>query len=644
MVIVRIFGKRSWNHIRKTRRTSRHSNRKKTVIHKNPAAGQYPHLSASGSGSAIDSSNLVVHPTVVRTNLPFKRRVNEVRRAATKAKRAAQSTLGRPHKKPVVNKRSELAVGKRSEHEAKKSEKCKRSRRPDESCASIVPVDVGAAGFAPVDTTAVLSNGKTIVHATTAAGIPSTSAKPKQKESISSRLSIISFKTFKPKSFSPDKYKITIINKRKGKKEKERRPKSGGRGHSPEKQKKEHEGKICAAAAAGHTHRNVSPAKRATIEDSRRAGRSRKIPSRSPNKARRQTLPTSDGKQYRSQDKHKTPAADGNWLIQKFLADEEKIARGIEEGSYGGSVTSMNALINGSCNGSPVMTRIGYGSSRALLHDSSATASPVRGIVNEAFLSSPRGARTHSSLRVIKSISPDEDDLPSNNYRRSISMEAYSQGAVSPDKRKRPRKDEGASKDKKRRFSSPEKIRPVVVPRRYEFGESFYCSRRSASPLPSRAGSSNSSSSTYSTLGDRIPREKLSVMTATTEGSALSIMEPTEILETASRNASSKCNLETGSVHSNHKSQHLTPNYNPNNKVLANMNSLQLSSKESSEVCSVLPSSKEISDSLSLQSSAKSLLDTGSSHSSREKSPADSEGPQEVQFGDSFIGNSIKNT
>ncbi|XP_018015066.1 uncharacterized protein LOC108671972 [Hyalella azteca] len=653
LVIVRVFGKQPWGRMRKSSRSAR--KRKKTVIHKNPTNGiQYPAMSPAASGAVLDSANFVVHPTVVRTNLPFKRRVNEVRRAATKAKRAAKSTLGRPSRKAA--KRGESAAGKRSDQSAaKKGDETggKRAVCVDRRAeASTTQASGGASGATTaVATAAVHANGITTVHATSAAAIPSTSAKPKQKESLSSRFSIINFKSFRPKSLSPDKYKITIIDKRKLKKQ--IRSKSAGkkpdpRGLSPEKHRREHETKVASMDLVDHAHRNRSPQKRATMDDDRRQNRYRggAPASRSPNKARRQTLPTADLSRVRGRDKLQVPSVEGNWLIQKFLADEERIAKPYAEGSFGGSVTSMNALINGSCNGSPVMPRIGYGSSRALLHDS-VTASPVRGIVNEAFLSSPRGARTHSSLRVTKSVSPDDVDLVfnSNKYRRSISMEAYSQAAVSPDKRKRPKRDEGSSSDKRRRFSSPEKAKElnVVVPRRYEFGESSHFGRNSASPLSSRAGSTQSSGSTHSTSGDRIPREKLSVVTGTTGGSALSIMEPTEILETASLHSAGKSVLDTASLHSSQRAILETPSLrSSSSKILPDTLSLRSNSRDAAISGSPASSANCLPDSMSLHSSGKSLLLDNSSHHSREKIPPDNK--KEVIFGASLVESETKNT
>ncbi|KAF2363411.1 Disintegrin domain [Trinorchestia longiramus] len=668
LVIVRIFGIRSWSRLRKTSRSSR--SRKKTVIHKNPTSGQYPGLTQSASGAALDSSNFVVHPTVVRANLPFKRRVNEVRRAATKAKRAAKSTLGRPHKK--ASKRGELSSGKRDHDESKKGEHKSGGKGKDKSSGGkraayvkrraaeptvpqLAAVDISGMEGTTVDTAAIHANGKTTVHATTTAAIPSTSAKPKQKESLSSRFSIISFKNFRPKSLSPDKYKITIIDKRKLKKEKRSKSSSkklDPRGRSPEKHRREHETKVATMGLVDPSHRNRSPSKRATMDDDRRKSRHRGAPSsRSPNKARRQTLPTADMHQYRLKschDKLRVPAVESNWLIQKFLADEERLGKTIAEGSFSGSITSMNALINGSCSGSPIIPRIGYGSSRALLHDS-VTASPAKGIVNEAFLSSPRGARTHSSLRVTKSVSPDDLDLDfsSNKYRRSISMEAYSHAAVSPDKRKRPKRDEGCSSDKKRRFSSPEKAkgRPVVVPpRRYEFGENLHMGRYfNSSPISSRAGSSQSSGSTHSTSGDRIPREKLSVVTGTTGGSALSIMEPTEILETASLHSTGKCIIDSASLHSSHRATIETPSLrSSSSNRLPDSASLHSNNKDAADVNSLSSSAKGLPDSLSLHSSGKSLLDN-SSHHSREKIASDNEPRKEVIFGASLVESETKN-
>ena len=633
MAVIRVFGKHAggWGRKRKVSRTARKrksssGNKKKTVIHKNPTSGQYPGLAASGSCAALDSANHVVHPTVVRANLPFKRRVNEVRRAATKAKRAAKSTLGRPHKKAGHSKRALEVSGKREHAGGKRNEKVGRRDRPDLSILS--PVDSENSGLEVVDTVATHSNGATTVHATAIVAIPSASAmKPKQKESLSSRFSIISFKTFRPKSLSPDKYKITIIDKRRAKssdkRSKSKTKKQDQRSRSPDKKKRENENKFAVPENGDKPRRNRSPSKRTTMEDERRRPRHKVPSSRSPDKSRRQTLPSSDVKQYRMKcsDKPKLPTNEGNWLIQKFLADEERIAKPIGEGSFRGSVTSMNALINGSCNGSPTPSHIRHGSSRALLHEP-ITASPVRGIVNEAFLSSPRGARTHSSLRVTKSVSPDDAEINfcSNKYRRSISMEAYNHPPGSPDKRKRHKKDEGVGSDKRRRFSSPEKNanHPILIPRRYEFGDNLHHSHNSASQISSRTGSSHSSGSSHSTSGERGAREKLSVVTATTGGSVVSIMEPTEILETASLHSSGKGILDSGSIHSSSRVMLETASLN-SSKGIHDSTSLLSNGRDSGSAHS---SSKELPEISSLHSSGKSLLET-SSHHSREKISSD---------------------
>ena len=608
IAIVRFLGKRAPNPFagkrRRVSKSGRRIHKKKTIIHDNSqdvTGSQFPGLTPSASGGTLDGANYVVHPTVVRANLPFKRRVNEVRRAATKAKRAAKSTLTRPHKKATGAKRIGEGATKRVGHPKRGEKAAKKPAKATEPVLS--PTDSEQSGL--VDTAATLgANGATTVHTTVTAAIPSTSAavKSKQKESLSSRLSVISFKTFRPKSLNPDKYKITIIDKRKAKnapkrsKSKTKKP-ADAKSRIPEKSKRDHEGK----EGAERSRRNRSPSKRATMEDERHKGR-QKMSSRSPDKAaRRQTLPNgSDMSKYRLKSADKAPN-EGNWLIQKFLADEERIGQSLAEGSLQGSVTSMNALINGS----PVLSQMRHGSTRALLPDQS-MGSPVRGIINEAFVSSPRGARTHSSLRVTKSVSPDEEDvLCSSPYRRSISMEAYNNSShllpVSPDKRKRSRKDEGASPDKKRRSCSPEKgPKSNGVPRFYQFGENVTATN-SVSPLSSRAGSSHSNSdSSYSTSSDRGGKEKLSVVTATTGGSVVSIMEPTEILETASQHSSNKLMLETASLSSSGKGGLETSSLHSNSRDCPDSSSTH---------------SKGVPETSSLHSSGKNLLETASQNS-----------------------------
>ncbi|XP_071549601.1 uncharacterized protein [Panulirus ornatus] len=490
--------------------------RNRTILHKNSGALQYS-VSATGAtangvtanGTATNGvtepvANHVVHPTVVRANLPFKRKVNEVRRAATKAKRAAKSQLSRPHKKS--------------------------SRRPDGAVTS--PTESEKSGPGATDG-------------------PGTRNEIRVKDRFSSRFSIISFKTFRPKSLSPDKHKSKNPDKRKSKscndkKSKSKTSKHHHRSRSPDK-KRRTDGR--GPESPEKNRRPRSPNKRASLEDDRRKSRNRSV---SPDKIRRSSSPDKTQRQKaRSPEKHRK-IDEGNWLINKFLADEEKTAKPVVNGSLmgslNGSLSSVNATLGGP-NSSPQMGPIRNGSTRGLLTSDSNRASPLRGFVNEAFISSPRGARTHSSLRVTKSVSPEglDFDLGPSQYRRSISMEAYNRPPASPDKRKRSILDEGVSPDKRRRFSSPEKSqrphspskeRRLTCPDRNRHTLDMERRRSSVSPPASKTNS-------YSSVPERL-REKLSLITATPSGSIASILPPSETAENVSIHSSSH------SSHSNH--------------------------------------------------------------------------------------------
>ncbi|XP_050712620.1 uncharacterized protein LOC126996286 [Eriocheir sinensis] len=501
VAIVKVFGK--------TPETVRLKNR--TIQHKNSGALQYSVTATPGgatsngttangttangataNGTAEGVTNHVVHPTVVRTNLPFKRKVNEVRRAATKAKRVAKSQLSRPHKKP--------------------------SRRPDGAVTS--PTDSEKSGPGAVD--GATGGGEARV-----------------KGRLSSRFSIISFKAFRPKSLSPDKHKGKSPDKRKSKssndkKSKSKPSKNHHRSRSPDKKRR--------AEAQDKTRKSRSPNKRSSLEDERRKSRNRSV---SPDKARRTSSPDKQRQKVRSPDKHHK-LGEGNWLINKFLADEEKTAKPIVNGSLmgslNGSLSSVNAVLGGT-NSSPQMSGVRNGSTRGLLAGDSNRASPMRGFVNEAFISSPRGARTHSSLRVTKSVSPEglDCDFGASKYRRSISMEAYNRPPASPDKRKRSVLDEGLSPDKRRRFSSPEKTprqasspikeRRLTCPERPR-RTTLVAERRLSSTSPP-----SSKTNSYSSVPERL-REKLSLITASPSGSVASILPPSESADTVSVHSS----------------------------------------------------------------------------------------------------------
>ena len=518
VAIVKVFGK--------TPETVKHKNR--TVKHKSSGALQYsvtatPGATSNGTtangttangttangttangttanGTADAATNHVVHPTVVRTNLPFKRKVNEVRRAATKAKRVAKSQLSRPHKRP--------------------------SRRPDGTVTS--PTDSEKSGPGAVD--GATGGGEARV-----------------KGRLSSRFSIISFKAFRPKSLSPDKHKGKTPDKRKSKsssndkKSKSKPSKTHHRSRSPDKKRR--------AEAQDKTKKSRSPNKRASLEDERRKSRNRSV---SPDKARRASSPDKQRQKVRSPEKHHR-LGEGNWLINKFLADEEKTAKPVMNGSLmgslNGSLSSMNAVLGGA-NSSPQMSGARNGSTRGLLAGDSNRASPMRGFVNEAFISSPRGGRTHSSLRVTKSVSPEglDCDFGQSKYRRSISMEAYNKPPASPDKRKRSVLDEGLSPDKRRRFSSPEKNPRQHSPNKERRLTCPDRPRRTTLKAERRLSSTSPPSSktnSYSSVPERL-REKLSLITASPAGSIASILPPSESADTVSVHSS---------THSCHSSQ-----------------------------------------------------------------------------------------
>ena len=478
-------------------------------LQKNSAnvAAQYPIPSGTTNGDV--TTNHVVHPTVVRTNLPFKRKVNEVRRAATKAKRAAKSHIGRPHKKPGT-RREGVVIS------------------PTESEKSMA----AALGTEPIPTT-----------------------KYKEKDRLSSRFSIISFKTFRPKSISPDKYKIKNPDKRKGKSHHDKKSKIKSskdyhvRSRSPDKKRRSML-ECNGIENSDRARRSRSPNKRLSLCDDRRRSRHH---SSSPEKVRKVSSPD---KNYRhrnkSPDKHRK-MSEGNWLINKFLADEERnnskpIMNGSLAGSLCGSISSTNGPITNQINGSPLTGHVRHGSARGLLDDTR-RASPIRGIVNEAFISSPRGARTHSSLRVTKSVSPEglDFDLGPNKYRRSISMEAYNRPPSSPDKRKRSVCDVGASSDKRRRFSSPEKqgkrISPVkeVHSNSSELLNNIEIEERQR--RPSSVSTPSSKTNSYSSVPERI-REKLSLITASNNGSVVSIVSPAETIDAVSTHSSCRTSVK----------------------------------------------------------------------------------------------------
>lgn len=257
--------------------------KKRTIMHKNSGALQYSMASAGAmangttangttanraisNGTSDGATNHVVHPTVVRTKLPLKRKVNEVRRAATKGKRAAKSQLSRPHKKSG-------------------------SKRPNGAVMS--PTESEKSGPGATDGTIVPNETRV-------------------KDRLSSRFSIINFKTSRPKSFSPGYHKGKIPDKRKSKSSCDKKSKS-----KPSK----------------NYYRSRSLVKK------RRAD--------GPDKTRRSSSPDkTQNQKTRSPEKHRK-MGEGNWLIDKFLADEEKTAKPVVNGSLNGSLSSVNAVIGG---------------------------------------------------------------------------------------------------------------------------------------------------------------------------------------------------------------------------------------------------------------------------------------------------------
>ncbi|KAL7640869.1 UNVERIFIED_CONTAM: hypothetical protein RMT77_008006 [Armadillidium vulgare] len=509
MAITRLFGRQARRHSsKKSHKKSSSSKKKKkkskTIIHKSGtgSAGQF--LTTANVNANNEGANHVVHPTVVRANIPFKRRVNEVRRAATKAKRVARSQLGRP---------------------------CKKSG------SSSKRAEASGAVTSPTDSEKSLNNPDSKV---------TSPSKTREKKAMSSRFSIISFK-LRPKQLNQDKTKTNkVYDKRKVSIPGGRRSKSKGqnRSRSPDKKRKAFHSPT---DPKDKDVRSRSPSKRLSLEDDKRKSKSKPygpemiLRSVSPEKGRKHKVKSPE-KSY------KLP--EGNWLINKFLADEEKLAKPIISGSIAGSLNGSMCSINGTANVSPVngspVSHTRHGSKRALIPAPN-HASPIRGIVNEAFVGSPRNMRTHSSLRVTKSVSPEEKDmnshLSSSKYRRSISMVAYNGQLQSPDKRKRSTIDEG-SLDKRRRFSSPEK--PIKLTssnnsvekenendvgsgkERGKFSASFKSRPRGNSgSIPSSANSSNHS---FVSVPDKI-RQKLSLITASPEGSLTSIVVPEDDIQ-----------------------------------------------------------------------------------------------------------------
>ena len=424
----------------------------------------------TSNGVTPEGLNHVVHPTVVRANIPFKRKVNEVKRAATKAKRAAKSQLGRPYKKSGEGKKTTVrdTVGS--------------------------PTD-------PDKTTSNVAYGKVVK------AMP----KSRDKERLSSRFSIISFRPFKPKSSSPEKKTNKVYDRRRSAIPGGRRTKSKmkTRSKSPDKKRKmSNEGFVDA--------RSRSPTKKEERKKS-------KVRASSPEK--RHSSPEKSRKQHKMSPDRNLRLGEGNWLINKFLADEEKIAKPQLNGSLAGSLTSIHGSpVSGTASGSPISQR--HGSTRALLA-SMGQGSPIRGIVNEAFISSPRNARTHSSLRVGKVANLKADDgLYPSKYRRSISIGVSSfeppihgmSGLNMQEKRKKSYvKEENI--EKRRRFSSPEKAKrlspkaddkPTLSSPNSNSNESLKIGhhRRSSESLPPSA---NSSFANFALVPEKI-RGKISLL------------------------------------------------------------------------------------------------------------------------------------
>ena len=535
MVVVHIFGRGAFGR-RKTKRSARRRKstaaaRHKTVIHKNNNGNKYPDLPVAGSSAVVnmDGTAHMVHPTAVRANIPFKRKVNEVKKAATKAKRAAQTTLGRQSRKKSTNLKTDgrpnrvsvstQAVGhhvsrKKSTND-RKSINYNRNSLPNNTVLDCVDP--------AVDTVATHANGTTTVHAATIVTIPSKSnVKPKRKESNPNKFSITNLK-LRPKSLSPDKYKISIKPKNTDIKRSKSRSKTLDAEARTSDKKPAIKPKIIPAKTShGKIVPAVSPTKKLKTEKEISKNAQRKSSRNHGNANKRLPFIRINSRDDNSDLKNE------NWIIQKFLNDEHLIPKPAGTGSL---YSSMNDLVNDSPNASPDLSYTRHGSSKALLQENTIHSSPLQGISNDSFIASPRGSRMHTSLRVMKSNSPEYEDIPfgSSKYRRSVSMEQYKRNlaASSPEKRKRSELEQ--REDKKRRYTSPAgQARPSNPLRTYEFGENCISSLSpNYSQSVSRTGSKSSRSSN-STNGDRTNKEKMSVVTGTTGGSVASILELNE--------------------------------------------------------------------------------------------------------------------
>ena len=427
---------------RRRYRKASQSGRNKTVIHKNPkdlhasknsgAKYQTEELAKSGSAATMDGTNHVVHPTAVRAKIPLKRKVNEVRRAATKARKAVQSTLGRPAKKNLDKQRSKVqistkmgahagGIGKMNAEGVKKAKRAGGKTQNDKSKnPTLSPT---------VDTVATLKNGITTVHAAKIVAIPSTSA-IREKPTSSGKFSITTLKRLKPKSFNIDKSKNIRADRHKlnnAQMKSRSEAKKMGKITNLDKFKAEKELKSIPRKAVITNPKHRSPSKRATIEvDMRKYGR-KPASSATPSKKSKTLFRLFSPKQVQKPTpvENQTESTDRSWILNRFLSCEDQpLATPSSSNSLQGSITSMNTLTNAS----PNFSHLRSGSTRPLLHQSrNSDVSPVRGVINEGFINSPRESRTHSSLRAGKCVSPIDvgDKLKPISCKRSISMEPY---------------------------------------------------------------------------------------------------------------------------------------------------------------------------------------------------------------------------
>lgn len=543
VAIGRLMGKESKIHAAHKRAQKKRRNRKKssgtkvnskkkktikgkTIIHKNsPENGQL--LNKNGVES---SANHVVHPTVVRANIPFKKKVNEVKKAATKARRVVtRSQLGRPSKKEGLTT---------SSSSKKQSEEIVAPSVPEEliegSPAPVVELSTAVATSAP----------------------PKTVPLQQKQKNFSSRFSIISFRPFRPKPVSPEKVKTKNYEKKSGRVSSRRRSKSKSgkrlRSRSPDKKRKTSLSEVQVLESQETSKASSSALKRLSSQEDRKKKKSKlKIPLEKALKVANTDKQKKHKTKSKNMQRH-SKLGEGNWLINKFLEDEEKVGKPILDGSLAGSISeSLNSFsrMTGETplNGSPIVSRGPRNESMRALLNAPSHSSHFKGIVNEAFIASPRNTRTHSSLKVPKTKDSTTIDiqLMPGKYRRSISAGAASNGihkSALPsnyEKRKRGLREERSS-EKRRRFSSPEKAAAMktslmlITPNNKEksrkqvnctppplhdnLHHQYRSFRSLSSPTPSASQISHAS---CASVPDNV-REKLSLITSSPEGSVRS--------------------------------------------------------------------------------------------------------------------------